>query len=178
MANSRIKMILNPEDPKDTEILGQQGRQTASHRISKKMDLSIIEQQVGFKLMRPTINNLTLQNTMWIEGFVDYYGELSNGIIAQYRYGDNINNWVSIHQYKIINSNAPEIFSYPESITAFQKPINNGETTVVLIPKKWLESALPFAQWIVGDFLILMVFSWAVDEETIDSIINSVQVIL
>lgn len=139
------------------------------------MDLQAIEDRVGFHLMQPTLKNIALMDTKWVEGFTDYYGKFSDGIVARYKYGNDTDTFFVIDQYKIISSDTPEVFSYPESVRAYQKHLNNGEATIVLIPDGWLESALPFVQWVVGDYMVLVLFYWAVDDITVESIINSLQ---
>lgn len=169
MSTPTLGMILNPPESENLSIPTLRNTQ---HRRALKMDLMEIEKKVGFQLMRPGIKNVTLISTGWVEGFNDYYGEFSDGIGAVYQLGENKEMYFVIHQYRIMNSDEPEIFNYPEYINAYQKSINNGFATIVLIPREW---AMPFIEWVSKDMLVKIFFSWSVEEVTVETIINSLK---
>lgn len=173
--NSRLKMILNPKDEETLTIFQEKVKQPGVILRGEKMNLPDIENRVGFRLMRPNLENVTLIATRWVGGFTSYYGKFSDGISARYQYGPNMDTYFTIMQWKIIDSNSPRIFNYPESVRAYQKYINNGQATIVIVPEEWLPSVISFAQWVVGDFMMLVDFDWGVEDSTVESVINSLQ---
>lgn len=169
MPNTKLQMILNK--PEGQELLKHVDQsKSAQTRLVKKMNLAEAESKVGFRLKQIKLPNAVFVDAFWLEGFQSYYGKFSDGIRATYRLADKKDAMIMIEQHKIMTSDIPEVFSYPNTIKAYQKEIGNGLTTIVLFPHEW---AIPFAQWVADDVMIRLFFSWTVDESTVETVLGS-----
>jgi len=129
-----------------------------------------VEMKVGFLLKKSNHLKAKLVKSAWIDKFATYYGEFSEGICVKYQFGDDADQYFVVEQHNILNSGTPEMFIYPPNVVAYQKNINGGFATIVLPPP---ELSISFAQLVIDDMLIKVFFSWQVDPQTAEEILNS-----
>jgi len=135
----------------------------------EEMDLAEIEARVGFHILVPSAPEAHRVRSAWIPGSIQYFGTLSEGVHSVYTY-DSSDQALTLQQVRIIHSSYPMMFLYLDNVRAYQTSIREGTATVVI--PSWAD-AHPFVELVLDDMLITVVFFWAVSEQTMISIVES-----
>ncbi len=143
-------------------------------QVPVEMDIPDIEKSLGFRIKFPNLGNVSKLRAGVLPKISTYFGELSEGSIIGYKYGDNSKRFVII-QRRLLNSNLPKLFLYPKKyVRAYQKRFNNCNATIVLFREEDKELA-SFATVTIEDMVLEIIFHWKIDEMTVNNILDSIQ---